>query len=97
MKENEYDDILLKKISTYKSAKNDKAKHKAVICSSELPLSEVALRLLETKMRVVVLIMDGKAKDSCGGVMKLSEDVGYYNEVDPIVVCSYLHSEWWYI
>jgi hypothetical protein len=22
----------------------------------------------------------------CGGVMKLSKDIGYYNEVDPIVV-----------
>ena len=75
MKENGYVDILLKKISIYKSAKTDKAKHKAVICSSELPLSEVASRLLETKMRVVVLIMDGIAKDPCGGVMKLSENI----------------------
>ena len=37
-------------------------------------------------MRVVVLILDGIAKDPCGGVMKLSEDIGYYNEVDPILV-----------
>ena len=51
MKENGYVDILLKKISIYKSAKTDKAKHKAVICSSELPLSEAASRLLDTKMR----------------------------------------------
>jgi hypothetical protein len=86
MKENGYVDILLKKVSIYKSAKTNKAKHKAVICSSELPLSEVASGLLQTKMRVVVLILDGIAKDPCGGVMKLSEDIGYYNEVDPILV-----------
>jgi len=42
IKENGYVDILLKKISIYKSAKTFKAKHKAVIWSSELPLSEVA-------------------------------------------------------
>jgi hypothetical protein len=30
--------------------------------------------------------LDGIAKDPCGGVMKLSEDIGYYNEVDPILV-----------
>jgi hypothetical protein len=78
MKENGYIDILLKKISIYKSAKTNKAKHKAVICSSELPLSEVASGLLQTKMRVVVLILDGIAKDPCGGVMKLSENIGYY-------------------
>jgi len=59
MKENGYFDILLKKISIYKSAKPNKAKHKAVICSSELPLSEAASRLLDTKMRVVELIMVG--------------------------------------
>ena len=78
MKENGYIDILLKKISIYKSAKTNKAKHKVVICSSELPLSEVASGLLQTKMRVVVLILDGIAKDPCGGVMKLSENIGYY-------------------
>ena len=73
MKENGYVDILLKKISIYKSAKTNKAKHKAVICSSELPLSEVASRLLDTKMRVVELIMVGISKDPGGGVTKLSE------------------------
>ena len=75
MKENGYVDILLKKISIYKSAKTNKAKHKAVICSSELPLSEVASRLLDTKMRVVELIMVGIAKDPGGGVKKLSPAV----------------------
>jgi len=77
MKEKGYIDILFKKISIYKSAKTNKAKHKAVICSSELPLSEVASRLLDTKMRVVELIMVGIAKGPCGGVTKLSEDIGY--------------------
>jgi hypothetical protein len=70
MKENGYVDILLKKISIYKSTKTNKAKHKAVICSSEFPLSEVASGLLQTKMRVVVLILDGIAKDPCGGAAK---------------------------
>jgi hypothetical protein len=37
-------------------------------------------------MRVVELIMDGIAKDPCGGVMKLSEDIGYYNQLDPILL-----------
>ena len=36
MKENGYVDILLKKISIYNNARTNKAKHKAVICSSEL-------------------------------------------------------------
>ena len=45
-----------------------------MICSSELPLSDVTSSLLDTKMRVVELIMDGIAKDPCGGVMKLSEN-----------------------
>ena len=50
MKENGYVDILLKKISIYNNARTNKAKYKAVICSSELPLSEAASRLLDTKM-----------------------------------------------
>jgi hypothetical protein len=50
-----------------------------VICSSELPLSEVASRLLDTKMRVVEFIMDGIEKDPGGGVRKLSEDIAFYN------------------
>jgi len=54
MKENGYVDILLKKIYIYKSAKTNKARHKAVLCSSELPPSEVASRLLDTKMRILV-------------------------------------------
>jgi len=54
---------------------------------------EVASRLLQTKMRVVVLILDGIAKDPCGGVMKLSDNIGYYSKT----MGSYLHSEWWYI
>ena len=37
-------------------------------------------------MRVVELIMVGIAKDPGGGVTKLSEDIGYFNQVDPIVV-----------
>ena len=52
-------DRIKKKISIYNNARTNKAKHKAVICSSELPLSEAASRLLDTKMRVVELIMDG--------------------------------------
>ena len=51
MKENGYVDILLKKISIYKSAKTNRAKHKAVICSSELPLSEVASGCQQAKVR----------------------------------------------
>ena len=47
-----YFSILMKKISIYKNARTNKARHKAVICSSELPLSEAASRLLDTKMRV---------------------------------------------
>jgi hypothetical protein len=86
MRKSGYNDLLMKRINDYNRARTNKAKHKAVIYSSELPLSEVASTLLETKIRVVVRIMDGIAKDPCGGVMTLSEDIGYYNEVDPIVV-----------
>ncbi len=86
MKENGYVDILLKKISIYNNARTNKAKHKAVICSSELPLSEAASRLLDTKMRVVELIMDGISKDPSSGVTKLSEDIAFYNKLDPAVV-----------
>ena len=50
MKENGYVDILMKKISIYNNARTNKAKHKAVICSSELPLSEAASRMLDTKI-----------------------------------------------
>ena len=85
MKENGYVDILMKKISIYNNARTNKARHKAVICSSELPLSEAASRLLDTKMRVVELIMDGISKDPSGGVTKLSEDIAFYNKLDPAV------------
>jgi hypothetical protein len=58
-----------------------------VICSSELPLSEVASRLLDTKMRVVQFIVDGIEKDPGGGVRKLSDDIAYHNnKLDPVVV-----------
>ena len=37
-------------------------------------------------MRVVELIMDGISKDPSGGVTKLSEDIAFYNKLDPAVV-----------
>ena len=81
--------ILMKKISIYKNARTNKARHKAVICSSELPLSEAASRQLDTKMRVVELIMNGIKKDPSGGVTKLSVDIGLYYTLDPAVVREY--------
>jgi hypothetical protein len=73
MKEVGLFDRIKKKISFYNNARTNITRHKAVICSSELPLSEVASRLLDTKMRVVELIMDGIEKDPGGGVGKLSK------------------------
>jgi hypothetical protein len=73
MKEVGLFDRLKKKISFYNNARTNITRHKAVICSSELPLSEVASRLLDTKMRVVEHLMDGIEKDPGGGVRR-SED-----------------------
>ena len=87
MKEVGLFDRIKKKISIYNYARTNITRHKAVICSSELPLSEVASRLLDTKMRVVEYIMDGIEKDPGGGVRKLSEDIVFYNnKLDPVVV-----------
>jgi len=70
MKEVGLFDRIKKKISIYNNARTNITRHKAVICSSELPLTEVASRLLDTKMRVVEYIMDGIEKDPGGGVRK---------------------------
>jgi hypothetical protein len=37
-------------------------------------------------MRVEGLIMDAIAKDPSGGVMKISNNIGYFNKLDPILV-----------
>ena len=79
MKEVGLFDRIKKKISIYNNARTNITRHNAVICSSELPLTEVASRLLDTKMRVVEYIMDEIEKDPGGGVRKLSEDRAFFN------------------
>jgi len=37
-------------------------------------------------MRVVEFIIDGIEKDPGGGVRKESEDIAFYNKLDPVVV-----------
>ena len=86
MKEVGLIDRIKKNIFMYKNARTNITRHKVVICSSETPLSETASRLLDTKMRVVELIMDGIEKDPDGGVFKLSEDIAFYNKLDPVIV-----------
>jgi hypothetical protein len=68
MKEVGLFDALKKKTVDFMKARTNATRHKVVLSSKDLPLSESGSRQLDQKMRVIKAMLDGIERDPSGGV-----------------------------